>query len=265
MTAPQRSVRRGIRGRDRGGVMFKLLVLLAVLGAAGALAWMLFLPAFLAAQLRERTGFTVELRSLVANPFTGLIDVRGLVLSNPPGFPAGDFVQLREFRLEADLTTLLSDRPVFDAVTLDVARITLVKQADGRTNAEAFQRAPVTGSTPPAAPRCLIRRLDLQFDRLVVVDHSGPVPVVREFEVGVKGTYRAVTDLQPLLSPEVWQALAPLGAALDGLVPENLGQAVRRAAKEAAKTGAERLRAAGQRTGESVKGYLEALEENKKP
>lgn len=264
MTAPQRSVGRGVRGRDRGGVMFKLLVLLAVLGATGALAWMLFLPAWVAAQLHDRTGFTVELRSLVANPFTGLIDVRGLVLSNPPGFPKGDFVQLREFRLEADLTTLLSDRPVFDAVTLDVARLTLVKQADGRTNAEAFQRAPVA-SAAPAAPRFLIRRLDLRFDRLVVADYSGPVPVVREFEVGVKGTYRDVTDLQPLLTPEVWQALAPLGAALDGLVPENLGQAVRRAAKDAANTGAERLRAAGQRTGESVKGYLEALEENKKP
>lgn len=263
MTVPSRSVGRGVRGRDRGGVMFKLLVLLAVLGAAGALAWMLLLPAFLVAQLHERTGFNVELQSLVANPFTGLIDVRGLVLSNPPGFPTRDFVQLREFRLEAELTTLFSDRPVFDQVTLDLAKITLVKQAGGRTNAEAFQRAPL--AAVPAAPRFLIRRLDLRFDRLAVADHSGLVPVVREFEVGVKGTYRDVTSLQPLLSPEVWQALAPLGAALDGLVPENLGQAVRRAAKEAAKTGAERLRAAGQRTGESVKGYLEALEETKKP
>lgn len=258
-----RSARRASRGRSRGGVMFKLLVVLAVLGAAGALAWMLFLPAVLTAQLRERTGFTVEVRSLVANPFTGLIDVRGLVLGNPPGFPTRDFALVRAFRLEAELGTLWSDRPVFDSVVLDIEKLTLV-QAAGRTNAEAFQRAPAAGPAA-AAPKFLIRRLDLRFDRLVVADHRGPVPAVREFAVGVKGTYRDVTSLQPLFTPEVWQALAPLGAALAGIVPDDLGRVVGRAAKDAAQAGAERLRAAGQRAGESAKGYFEALEESKKP
>jgi len=263
MTGPLPSARRGGRGRDRGGVMFKLLIVLAVLGAAGALAWMLFLPAMLTAQLRERTGFTVEVRSLVANPFTGLIDVRGLVLGNPPGFPTRDFAQVREFRVEAELTTLWSERPVFETVVLDIDQLTLVKAAGGQTNAESFQRGPAASAPPP--PKFLIRRLDLRLDRLTVADHSGLVPVVREFAVGVKGTYRDVTSLQPLFTPEVWQALAPLGAALEGVVPEDLGRALRQVAKDAAKTGAERLRAAGQRAGESAKGYLEALEESKKP
>lgn len=243
--------------------MFKLLLMLVVLGAAGALGWMLFLPGWFAAQLRNRTGFTVEVRSLVVNPFTGLIDVRGLVLGNPASFPTRDFLELREFRAQADLGTLWSDRPVFEAVTLDIAKITLVKAANGRTNAEALQQGPV-----PAArkvPKFLIRRLDLRMDRLVTVDQAGPRPFEHQAEVNVRGTYRDVTDLRPLVSTDVWQALVPLGGALEGLMPDELGQALGGAAKEAAKAGAERLRQLEEHTEGNVKGFIESLEETKKP
>jgi hypothetical protein len=258
--------------RDRGGVFFKLLVLLAVLFAAAALAWMLFLPEIFAARLHDRTGFGVKLHSLVAIPFTGRVELRGLTLSNPAGFPVRDFLELRELRVKTELTSVFSDRPVFEEVVLDVAGITVVKPAAGRTNAEAFQQgvgapesnAPATGAARPA-PRFLIRRLTLRFDRLVIADHSGSTPVVREVDVGLNRTFTNVTDLKPLVPAEVWQSLAPVGAVVGELVPNDLGHTLRAAARDAARTGAERLREAGQKTGEKVKGFLEALEESKKP
>ncbi len=261
-----------VPGRNRGGIFLKLLVLLAVLFAIGALAWMLFLPVLFTTQLRERTGGDVTLRSLMVNPFTGTIELHGLVLANPTGFPEHDFLQLREFRLKADVASLLSDRPVFDDVALDVAKVTLAKTAAGRTNTEALPQglgASEPGAPAPVAarpaPRFLIRRLTLRFDQLVIADHSGAFPVVREVALGLNRTFTNVTDLKSQLPAEAWQGLAPIGAAASGLVPSDLGQAWHDAAKQAAKEGAERFKQARQKTGEKVKGLIEALEENKKP
>ena len=90
--------KRGLNGRreaSRGGCLVRLVVLLVALTAAGALAWMMFLPALVVAQIQARTGFDATVASLSANAFTGRVKIRGLVLTNPATFPAGDFVELR--------------------------------------------------------------------------------------------------------------------------------------------------------------------------
>ena len=84
-------------GRSRGSCLLKLLALLAVLGAATALGWMLLLPVVVVAQLRERTGFDATVETLSCNVFSGRIAVRGLVVKNPASFPIGDFLDLRAF------------------------------------------------------------------------------------------------------------------------------------------------------------------------
>jgi uncharacterized protein involved in outer membrane biogenesis len=250
----------------QGGLFLKLLVFLTVALAAGALAWMLFLPALFVARLHERTGFDVTLGSLAVNPFSGTVQIRGLVLANPTGFPVRDFLQLREFGAEAELTSLLSDRPVFTSMVLDVPKVTVVKDAQGRTNTEVFHRG--FGAVPSSVrpmPRFLIRRLTLRFDRFVVVDHSDLEPQVRELKVGLDRVFANVTDLQPLLAPEVWQKLAPIGAAVGSLIPNDLGRALGEAASEATRVGAARLKQAGEKSGDKLQGFFESLEESKKP
>ena len=257
---------------SHGGILFKLLVVLAVMFAAVALAWMLFLPAVLTTQLRARTGFDATVESLAVNPFTGRVELRGLVLTNPPTFPVHDFLQLREFHAEARVLSLLSDRPVFDSMLLDVASVTLVKRDDGSTNAGAFQhhltlpaddqpRPP--SSQPPR--RFLIHRLVVRVDRLVITDHSGKLPVSREYHLGLNQTYTDVTDVRQLLAPAALQSLAPVGVVLNGLVPGDLGHAINDAVKDATKSGAGLLKAVGRKAGEKVKGYFDALEESRKP
>lgn len=144
--------------------MMKLLVLAVVLGAVGALAWMLFLPLMVTAQIRSRTGFEVSVASLSCNAFTGKIIIRGLVLNNPASFPVRDFMELREFAAEAELGSLLGDRLVLETLTVDFKKVTLVRRADGRSNAEIFSQnllglalppastAPLPGAGPPSLP-----------------------------------------------------------------------------------------------------------------
>src|SRR5690348_4901611 len=92
----------------RGGALFKLLVMLVVIFAFGALAWMLFLPVIVTRQIRQHSGFDATVERLAFNPLTGSIELRGFTLTNPPTFPVSDFLQLRQFQATAKVRTLFS-------------------------------------------------------------------------------------------------------------------------------------------------------------
>ena len=256
----------------RGGILFTLLAVLAVVFAAVALAWMLFLPVVLTNQLRQRTGFDATVKSLAVNPFTGTVALRGLVLSNPPTFPVHDFVEVREFRAVAELRSLLSDRPVFDSVLLDVASVTLVNRDDNQSNAVVFHHhltVPDEGQPLPPSSRpprqFLIRHLKVRVDRLVIADYSTRLPTSHEYHLGLNQSYTDVTDAKQLLAPAALQSLAPVAVALSGLVPGDFGLAINDTVKEATKSSASLLKATGRKVGEKLKGYFDALEESRKP
>jgi hypothetical protein len=260
----------GFPDADRGGIIFRLLVFLTVVFAAVAMAWMLFLPEVLTTQLRQRTGFDATVESLAVNPFTGTVELRGLVVANPPTFPVRDFLELRSFSADAEVTSLFSDHVVFSRMDIDVARVTLVKRDAAQTNATAFSNhlaaAEAAAPATAKAPRTfLIRRLTVHVGEVVVRDHSGLVPAVQDFKLDFSQSYTDVTGLRQLFAPATLQALLPVGTALNGLLPGTLGDAVGSAVRDAAKTGAGLLKDAGRKTGEKIRGYFDALEESKKP
>lgn len=247
------------RGRERGGAGFKLLVLLAVLSAFAALAWMVLLPFVVTARIRERTGFEAGVARVVANPFNGEFDVRGLVLRNPADFPVRDFVALEQVSGTVRVRSLFSERTEFDAITMEVGAITLVKAENGAINAEAFERAVARRAAGRRA--FAVRELRLRVDRLVVVDYSGGRPRSEEQALGKEQVYREITAMEQVFEAAALQPLAPVAEVLLSLVPGEIGASI----TTAASAGAERLKEAGRKTGEGVKGFFDALEESKKP
>lgn len=242
-------------------MLLQLLVFLAAVFAVAALAWMLFLLAFVAAQVRARTGCETRIDRLVANPFTGEVEARGFVLANPPGFPAGEWVEVRAFHAAVAMGSLLSDQIVFDSMALDVPVVTLVTAADGTTNAEAAERGGVATATAKKPSPVLIHRLKLRVGRVVVIDQRRQPPERRELKLDLDQSYTEVSSLEQLFAPEVRTALAPVAEALGGLLPREAGRSL----GEAAKNGAEFLKETGRKAEEKAKGFFQTLEESRKP
>jgi hypothetical protein len=251
---------------SRGGILIKCMVLLTAFLALAALMWMLALPYAVSSWLRNRTGFDLTVESLMVNPITGSLAARGLVINNPPTFPQKDFLHIREFAVEAEAWSMLTSKPVINRVKLDVERVTLVKRADGRNNAEVMRSyladpagRPVPGNTTHGR-EFLVRNLELKFERLQVADYTGSKPVISDIPLNLDRRFSNVSDSRQLLLPVTLDQVFDLGGAIGGLLPEDIGRML----DSALRSGTDLLKQASQ-AGKVFDGFSDTLEESKKP
>jgi len=255
----------------------KACLLLGGLFALAALAWMAFLPAVVEGELRAATGFDVRITVLSANPFTGRVVVRGLAARNPPAYPSPDFVVLRELKADVDVFSwVFTDRIVINELDVDAAKIEIVRKRDGKSNAGEFAAAFLArGATSPEGPgavpqrshtKYLIRKLHIRLDQLVIADYSGQKPDETIYSLNINHTYSNVSQAKQLLVPEVVRSLYSFGLHHDAaqLLPGEFGRALADAVGSAAHIGA-KLKDAGQKAQDYLKGLLDKLEQSAKP
>ena len=254
---------------SRGGVMLKMLMCFACVAAMLGLGWMFLLPGLLTSVLEKRTGFIARVDSIYANPFKGEINLRGLVIVNPPGFGRTDFIDLRKFTAKADILSLFGDHPVIDMSTIDLARLTVVTNAQGVNNVDLISRrlawlsdkktkakAAVTEVSPL---KFIIHHLDVRLGEVVVVNDSGTKPEETTTPLNFHCTYADITSADKFLA-ETEPGLVASGTTIAKLIPGDVGRAL----------GEETLRAlphqtyAFRKAEEKNAGSLEKLEERPK-
>ena len=246
MIGPGRT--RPARRRQRGGCGWRLMVLLVVIGAVGSLAWMTLLPSLFTRAVLDRTGFDAEITSLAANPLTGRVSLRGLVVTNPSNFPSRDCLQVRAFEADADVWSLFGERFVISTLSVDVRQINLVGSEP---------------RPPTAKSSFLIRELRLRLDTLVLADYSEAKPRVRTFPLELDQRFSSISSAGQLLGPEILRGLAEREVAVE-LAPF-LPPEFRRVLNEAAIGRAGSRKAAENKPGEVFRGFLDRLEETRKP
>jgi uncharacterized protein involved in outer membrane biogenesis len=230
----------------------------------GVIAWAVLLPSIVVSTLRNRTGFGIRIDHLSVNVFTAKVDLEGVVVENPEGWPEKDFLEIRQLRVTAELFSLFSDRLVIDDAVLDVAKITLVTDAQGRSNALLLKNGPGKPETAPKeapAPaahrdqKFLIKHLVLKCDQLVYCDYSNGRHAVKSYDLRLNRELRDVDSVAKLINPLTGSALSIVANALNGA-----GKGSPDALKDVLGT----LQDAGRKTGETLKNLFHSLE-NKKP
>ncbi len=251
--------------------MLKMLMCLVCVAAMLVLGWMLFLPGLLTSVIEKRTGFITRVDSIYANPFKGEINLRGLVMVNPAGFSHAEFLDLRQFTAKADLLSLFGDHPVIDMSTIDVARVTVVTNAQGVNNVDLLSRrlswlpdkkaAKGKTTAAPAADsplKFLISHLDVHLGEIVVINDSGKTPSKHLTQLNFQHTYTNVTSADKFLAET---APSLNGVALATLLPGDTGRAL----DEATQRALPRQTYAFRRAGESGSSAMPTLEEKPKP
>ena len=72
-------------------------------------------------------GVPVHLDKAVVNPFTGLVQIKGLVIGNPEGFNTPSAMELNNFKLKIKMSSLFSKAIVIEQILIDAPQITFEK------------------------------------------------------------------------------------------------------------------------------------------
>lgn len=243
-----------------GGIRNAMLIAVGCVLVFAAVGWALLLPTIVASTIRSKTGFGVRIERLSVNPFTANVELHGLLLRNPDGYPMEDFVEVREFKADAELFSLLGDRFVADEVAVDMPQLTLIKNQQGQFNALVFKDGLLGKEEPPGKKEkskkkeFLIRHLVLKFDKLVYADYSGRRATVKEYHLKLNRELRDVTSPLQIINP-LAGAFALLGGSANEVARGLFG-----VHGDVFKSTGETLQEAGKRTGEALKGIFETLE-----
>ena len=254
---------------SRGGVMLKMLMCFACMAAMLVLGWMFLLPGLLTSVLEKRTGFIARVDAIYVNPFKGEINLRGLVIVNPPGFGRTDFIDLRKFTAKAEVLSLFGDHPVIDMSTIDLARLTVVTNAQGVNNVDLISRrlswltdkkVKAKAAATEAFPlKFIIRHLDVRLGEVVAVNDSGTKPEEVIATVDFHHTYIDIKSADQFLA-ETEPGLVASGTTIAKLIPGDVGRAL----GEATLRALPRQTYAFRKAGEKDTGSPEKLEEKPK-
>lgn len=100
-------------------------------------------------------GVPVHLNSVVVNPLTGMVRIKGLVVGNPEGFNTPSAMELNDFKLNIKMSSLFSKAIVIEEILIDAPQITFEKSLKS-SNLSTLQAnlAPKNAATPKpeAAP-----------------------------------------------------------------------------------------------------------------
>ena len=221
---------------ESGGTVFKLIVIMVVLGSLAVVSWMLFLPTVARNAVQGRTDFAVQIDRFSANPFSGHFQGGELRLDNPSQFGGDVFAEVASFEGKVEVGSVTTSELVVQTLTLDIRKLVLVVDPSGKSNLDAFGASfaslpaeetpqyavaglPLIGDGPS---QVVIRRLELKLGRLEVLDLAGATPVRVGDDLNYVHTYESVRTVEQLFtpgflaqllkSPQLWQALASSGA-----------------------------------------------------
>ena len=223
----------------RAGAFVGLIVFMLVVAAIATLAWIIILPRAITGSASELTGFPTRLGSLYVNPFTGVFHGKTLVMQNPKDWGGDALAEVSVVSGQVNLMSLRKKTAVFETLRIEIDRLVVIIDAQGRTNIEAigsrFSAAtsadPFVGSHYVAAGLLgggedpsdfLIEQLDLHIGLIEIHDHgTNPVSQIRD-DLDYQYTYTDVSRYEQLITPKLLAQLAKSPATLRVLLSSGL-------------------------------------------
>lgn len=208
-----------------------ILLILVVLSLVLVVGRDQILKAAVESGAKIATGLGLEIGKLHVGLRSTSVDVQGLSLSNPAGFPDRNMLDMPRIFVDAHLRSLVKGKIRLTDMKIDLKQFTVVKNEKGQLNLDALK--PVQTAKPgekpaPAkkgpAPELQIDNLELKIGKVVYKDYSkGGAPAVTEFNINLDEKFQNITDPNVLVRLIVFKALSSSTIAalanfdLDGL------------------------------------------------
>ena len=189
---------------------FRLLILLVVLLAVLVLCKDALIKSLLENRIRAQTGMDVKIGRLDIGLFTPTVNVEGLRLFQTSQFGGLPLVDVPDLYLEYDRPALARRALHFKLVRLNLAEVSIVEDADGKTILQWWQDRQARLPQSPIASMDFtgidVLNLSLGTVKLVSLTQPGRSRTVRiDLRNEVLRNLQSVNDLSGLLLKILWQ------------------------------------------------------------
>ncbi len=174
----------------------------------------LILKAAIEGGVKAATGVHLTMDKLNIDFIDTMVEIKGLKLYNPKGFPERIMCEIPEIYLDLDLPALFKGKIHIEEMTLNLKELVVIKNAEGETNINSLK--PVKKSKEEAeekpaekkeekakgeAPKLQIDVLNLKVGQVIYKDYSqGGEPAIKEYNVNLDDKYENITDPGALVS-----------------------------------------------------------------
>ncbi|MFA7257837.1 MAG: hypothetical protein WC047_09725 [Kiritimatiellales bacterium] len=178
-------------------------------------------------------GVPVHLDSVIVNPLTGVVRIKGLVIGNPEGFNTPSAMELNDFKLNIKMSSLFSKAIVIQEILIDAPQITYEKSLKS-SNLSALQAnlAPKKSVSPkveaaPEKKKAAAKKViidDFQFNgakvNVTITALGGkkltlPLPNIQLKDIGRKSSganpAEVISEVFNSISKAVFQVVASSG------------------------------------------------------
>lgn len=164
--------------------------------------------------ISKKTHYGVQIQSLHTDLKYGILELHGVKLTNPEGFPEPRFIHLNEVKIHIDWSSVLSNKIVFDEIVLDIDELAGVRNKQGATNiqnfADAFQGTSIKKDSKKesskkaiASREFLIHRLFFRLGEITIADYKDGKEEVLSHHVGISRVFNNVSHYSQVLMPLV--------------------------------------------------------------
>lgn len=189
----------------------------------------------------EALSVAVSVGSVSISPLSGKVNIKDFAIGQPDGFGEGDMVQLGEFSMKVETSTLLDDHIIVDEIVID-RPVFDARVIGSQSNFQALQKKLAEGSGPSeidGQPITLtIRSLAVRAPQISVQKEGGILQVDEDIKLADFTLTNLGTDEKGLspqeiarhvmdtLQPQITKALISAGAGdtVKGLAKDARGE-----------------------------------------
>ncbi|MEW6170913.1 MAG: hypothetical protein AB1472_05100 [Candidatus Omnitrophota bacterium] len=144
-------------------------------------------------------GAKVDIDRFSFNLMNSNVEIEGLKIYNPGGFPQGIMADIPLINIEYDLSALLKKQLHFALVEFELKELLIIKNKDGKTNVDSLKFIKEGKEIDLKALSLHIEMLKLSIGKLVKKDFSlsdRPLPEIKD--INIKKIYKNVTSFNQL-------------------------------------------------------------------
>lgn len=203
--------------------MKKFLIILIII-AALVITFNAFkdqiIKAIVDAAATKALGTEVAIKSFSFKILNQTIDIKGITIENPEGFPKETFADIPRVYVSYDLGNLLQKKIHLKKLEINLKELTIIKNKEKQLNVDALRAASAGEEKKEKDKAEQTEMMPMQIDVLVLsigkIIHkdysSGAQPQIKIYNVGFKNrTYKNITSAQQLTSLILVECLKEAG------------------------------------------------------